>query len=70
MGTCAIKGTGENKGFGQRKTLCSKNYCQKKYPIKFYAPALDRFSLFFTKRMYFTACVRRLRNTRIRFYTL
>jgi hypothetical protein len=47
MGTCAIKGTGENKGFRQMKTLFSKNYCQKiiakklfakKYPIKFYAP--------------------------------
>jgi hypothetical protein len=33
MGTCAIKGNGENKGFGQMKTLFSK-----KYPIKFYAP--------------------------------
>jgi hypothetical protein len=29
MGTCAMKGNGENKGFGQRKTLFAKNYCQK-----------------------------------------
>jgi hypothetical protein len=29
MVTCAIKGTGENKGFGQMKTLLSKNYLQK-----------------------------------------
>jgi hypothetical protein len=29
MGTCAIKGTGEKKGFGQMKTFFSKNYCQK-----------------------------------------
>jgi hypothetical protein len=33
MGTRAIKGTGENKGFGQRKTLFAKNYCQKKKKI-------------------------------------
>jgi hypothetical protein len=34
MGTCAIKGTRENKGFGQRKTLFAKNYLQKKIPDK------------------------------------
>jgi hypothetical protein len=34
MGTCAIKGTGENKGFGQRKTLLSKKLLSKKIPDK------------------------------------
>jgi hypothetical protein len=42
MGTCAIKGTGENKGFGQMKTLLFKKLLSKKYPIKFYAPVAKR----------------------------
>jgi hypothetical protein len=29
MRTCAIKGTGENKGRGQMKTLCSKIIVKK-----------------------------------------
>jgi hypothetical protein len=45
MGTRATKGTGENKGFGQRKTLLSKTLffkklLSKKYPINFYAPRM------------------------------
>jgi hypothetical protein len=33
MGTCAIKSTGENKGFGQKKTLFSKKLFSKKAKI-------------------------------------